>query len=189
MNYHFVSCCSDLCSDHCAYLVHLESRRNGLNETSASDRSTLHANVVLGKVEDIVPQSSLKVALHLGQVEVRTSATLHELLRVVVEVDTKVEKTARDGFAIDGEVLLLQVPATVTRDECGQCSIGAQLVLLLALLEVNLLADSIVEVELAVDHIIPSRGVRVCKIVSIALWFSWKCTNLQSPPCMSKHPS
>jgi hypothetical protein len=65
------------------------------------------------------------VALHLGEVEVRASATLHELLCVVVEVDTEVEQTAGDGLAIDGEVLLFQVPATSTRNECGKCAVCA----------------------------------------------------------------
>jgi hypothetical protein len=77
-----------------SYLLHLESRRNGLDETSTSDSSTLHADVVLSKVEYVVPQPGLKVALHLGQVVVRAGATLDELLCVVVEVDTKVEQTA-----------------------------------------------------------------------------------------------
>jgi hypothetical protein len=141
------------------YLFHLKGRRNGLNETSTSDRSALHANVVLGKVEDIVPKSSLKVALHLGQVVVRAGATLDELLCVVVEVDTEVEQAAGDGLAINGEVLLLQVPATGTCNECGKCPVGAQLVLLLALLEVDLPANGVVEVELAVDHVVPCWGI------------------------------
>jgi len=139
----------------CSYLFHLESRRNGLNETSTSDRSTLHANVVLCEVEDVVPQSSLEVTLHLGQVVVGAGATLHELLCVVVEVDTEVEQTAGNGLAIDGEVLLLQVPATGTCNECGKCPVGTQLVLLLALLEVDLPANGIVKVELSVDHVVP----------------------------------
>jgi hypothetical protein len=141
----------------CSYLFHLEGRRNSLDETSTSDRSTLHADVVLGKIEDIVPQSSLKVALHLGQVVVRAGATLDELLCVVVKVDTEVEQTAGDRLAINGEVHLLQVPATVACNECGKCPVGAQLVLLLALLEVDLPANGIVEVELAVDHVVPCR--------------------------------
>jgi hypothetical protein len=140
-----------------SYLFHLKGRRNGLNETSTSDRSTLHANVVLSEVEDIVPQPGLKVALHLGQVVVRSGATLDELLCVVVEVDTEVEQAAGDGLAVNGEVHLLQVPATVTCNECGKCPVGAQLVLLLALLEVDLPANGIVEVELAVDHVVPCR--------------------------------
>jgi hypothetical protein len=142
-----------LCQD--SYLFHLKGRRNGLNETSTSDRSTLHSNVVLSEVEDIVPQPGLEVALHLGQVVVGASATLDELLCVVVEVDAEVEQAAGDGLAINGEVLLLQVPATGTCNECGKSPVGAQLVLLLALLEVDLPADGVVEVELAVDHVVP----------------------------------
>jgi len=138
-----------------SHFFHLKCSRNGLNETSTSDRSTLHANVVLGKVEDVVPEPSLKMALHLGQVVVWASATLDELLGIVVEVDAKVEQTAGDGLTVNGKVLLLQVPATGTCNECGKCPVGAQLVLLLALFEVDLLANGIVEVELAVDHVVP----------------------------------
>jgi hypothetical protein len=146
-----------LCQD--SYLFHLKGRRNGLNETSTSDRSTLHSNVVLSEVEDIVPQPGLKVALHLGQVVVRASATLDELLCVVVEVDAEVEQAAGDGLAINGEVFLLQVPTTGTCNECGKCPVSAQLVLLLALLEVDLPADGVVEVELAVDHVVTCWGI------------------------------
>jgi hypothetical protein len=144
-----------------SYLFHLKGRRDGLNETSTPDRSTLHANVVLGKVEDIVPQPSLEVALHLGQVVVRAGATLDELFCVVVEVDTEVEQAAGDGLAINSEVLLLQMPATGACNECGKCPVGAQLVLLLALLEVDLPANGIVEVELTVDHVVPCWCVGV----------------------------
>ena len=138
-----------------SHLFHLESRRNSLNETCTSDRSTLHADVILGKVEDVVPQPGFEVALHLGQVVVWASATLDELLGIVVEVDAKVEQTAGDGLTVNGKVLLLQVPATGTCNECGKCPVGAQLVLLLALFEVDLLANGIVEVELAIDHVVP----------------------------------
>lgn len=141
------------------HLVHLESSGDSLDEDGASDGTTPHADVVLSQVEDIIPQPSLEVALHLGQVVVGASATLDQLLSVVVEVDTEIEQTAGDGLAVDCEVLLLQVPATSTGNECGEGSVGAQLVLLLALLEVNLLADGIVEVELAVDHVVPGRGI------------------------------
>ena len=93
--------------------------------------------------------------LHLGQVEVWSGSALDKLMCVVEEVESKVEQSTRDGLAINCEVLLLQVPASRASDECGQCSVGAELVLLLALLEVDLLADGVVEVELSVDHVVP----------------------------------
>jgi hypothetical protein len=143
------------------YLVHLECCHDGLNQDSTSNGTTGHANVVLSKVEDVVPESSLEMTLHLGKVEVWASSSLNKLLSVVEEVQTKVEQTTRDGLAVNSEMLLLQVPTTSTGDECWQLAVGAKLVILFANLEVDLLANSIVEVELAVDHVVPGRCTRV----------------------------
>lgn len=53
------------------------------------------------------------------------------------------------------------MPATGTSNECGQCSVGSELVPLLALLEVDLLADGVVQIDLAVDHVLPCWRARV----------------------------
>ena len=74
---------------------------------------------------------------------------------VVEEVQTEVEKTTRDGLAVNSEVLLLEVPPTGTGDECGECAVGAKLVLFFALLEIDLAADGVVKVGLTIDHIVP----------------------------------
>lgn len=140
-----------------AYLIHLESGRDGLNQDSASNSASLHANVVLGQVEGVVPQACLKMRFHLWQVEVWSSAALDELMRIVEEVQTKVEESTRNGLTVNGEVLLLEMPSSSARNECWKCAVGAELVLLVALLEVDLLADGVVEVELAVDHVVPCR--------------------------------
>lgn len=101
------------------------------------------------------------MALHLRQVEVWSSPPLDELVCVVEEVKAKVKQRTGDGLAINGEVLLLKMPASSTGDECGEDTVGAELVLLVALLEVDLLADGVVEVELAIDHVVPCRGTGV----------------------------
>jgi hypothetical protein len=143
------------------YLVHLECCHDGLNQDSTSDSTTGHANVVLSKVEDIIPESGLEMTLHLGKIEVWASSSLDKLLGIVEEVQTKVEQTTRDGLAVNSEMLLLQVPTTGTGDECWQFTVGAKLVILFANLEVDLLANGIVEVELAVDHVVPGRCTRI----------------------------
>src|SRR5690242_6237852 len=99
--------------------------------------------------------------LHLGQVEVWAEAALNKLVRIIKEVQTEVEKTTGDGLAVDSEVLLLKVPPTGTGDECGEGAVGAELVLLLALLEVDLAANGVVEVSLAIDHVIPCWRARI----------------------------
>lgn len=140
-----------------SYLVHLEGSGNGFNQNGSTDGSSAHANVILGKVEDVVPQPGLKMRLHLGQVEVWAKSTLDELVCVVEKVQTKVEESTGDGLAIDSEVLLLEVPPTGTGNEGGECAVGAKLVLLLALLEIDLAADGVVKVGLSVDHVVPGR--------------------------------
>ena len=142
-------------------LVHLKSSSDGLNQHGTPDSTPGHANVVLRQVEHVVPQTSLEVRLHLGQVEVRTKATSHQLLGVVVEVQAKVEQTARDGLAVNHKVLLLQVPATRTGNQRRQRPVRPQLVFLATLLEVDLTTDSIVQVHLAANHVLPGGGTRV----------------------------
>ena len=171
-------------------LVHLESGGNSLNQDSTTDGTTGHANVVLGKVEDIVPESGLKVRFHLGKVEVRAEAAGNELLGVVVEVETEVEETTGDGLAINNEVLLVKVPASSTSDQCREDTVGTELVLLVALLEVDLTANSIVQVDLAVDHVVPGGSGGVLSPVSyICMWPSRQRTYPQSRPCRSRHRS
>lgn len=98
-------------------LIHLESCCDALNQDSSSDGTTSHSDVVLCKVEHIVPESGLEMALHLGQVKVWTSPPLDQLVCIVEEVKTKVEERTRDGLAVNCEVLLLEVPATSTGDK------------------------------------------------------------------------
>jgi hypothetical protein len=145
------------------YLVHLKGSGDSLDQDGTTDGSTPHANIVLGHVEDIIPQPSLEMRLHLGQVEVWSRSALDELVCVVEEVQSEVEQSTGDWLAVDREVLLLEMPSSRASNECGECPVGAELVLLLALLEVDLLADGVVEVELAVDHVVPSWRGRVCR--------------------------
>lgn len=142
-------------------LVHLKRSENGLNQDGSSDGATRDGDVVLGQVEGVVPQTSLEVALHLGQVEVRSKAFLLGLNGVVEEVQAEIKETAGDGLAVNKEVLLLEVPASGANNQSGQPAISTKLVLLGALLEVNLATDSVVQVDLAIDHVVPCRGTGV----------------------------
>lgn len=171
------------------YLVHLEGGGDGLNQDGAPDGAALHANVVLGQVEDVVPQACLEMRLHLGQVEVRPRAALDQLMCVVEEVEAEVEEAARDGLAVDSEVLLLEMPAAGAGDERGEGAVGAQLVLLLALLEVDLLADGVVEVQLAVDHVVPCRRARIWGPSVLNLYSQSECSYPRSRPCTSRRSS
>lgn len=152
--------------------VHLKGRSDGLDQHGASDGAAGHADVVLGEVEDVVPQSSLEMRLHLGQVEVGSVATLDELKGVVEKVETKVEKGARDGLAVDGEMLLLQMPSSSTANQGGQHTIGAQFIFFLSLLEVDLSSNGVVQVDLARDLVVPGGGSGVYSIIRVS-WGSF----------------
>ncbi len=52
-------------------LLHLESGEDRLDENGRPDRASRDVELVLRKVEDVVPQPSLEVALQLRQIEVR----------------------------------------------------------------------------------------------------------------------
>lgn len=52
--------------------------------------------------------------LHLGEVEVRTEATLNELMGIVEEIERKVENRARDSDAVDQETRVGEVPSSGT---------------------------------------------------------------------------
>lgn len=142
-------------------LVHLKGSKDGLDQDGTTDDAPGDANVVLSKVEGVVPETGLEVAFHLGEVEVRTEALTLGLDGIVEEVETKVKEGTRDGLAINGDMLLLEVPATGTDNEGREFAIGAELVLLGALLEVDLTTVGIVEVDLAVDHVVPCRGAGI----------------------------
>src|SRR5207247_5573256 len=70
-------------------LLHLESGVDGLNENRRAHRSAGNAERVLSEVEDVVPEARLEMALHLREIEIRSSAPLETLARVVEEVETK----------------------------------------------------------------------------------------------------
>ena len=144
------------------YLIHLKRSSNRFNQNSTPDCSPPHANIVLRQIEHIIPQPRLEMTLHLRQIEVRASPSLDKLFGIVEEVQPEIEERARDGLAVDRKVLLLEMPSAGTTDQCGQDTVGAEFVFFLALLEVDLAADGVVEVELAVDHVVPCRCVGVC---------------------------
>lgn len=144
------------------YLVHFESSSDCLNENCGTNGSSRNANVVLREIEHIIPQPGFQMGFHLGQIEVGAGATLDQLLRIMEEVETKVEEAAGDWLSIDSEMLLLQVPASCTSNQRRQPSIGPQLVLLVALFEIDLSPNGVIEVDLAVDHVLPRGSTGVC---------------------------
>src|SRR3546814_2666579 len=64
-------------------LVHLESGEDRLDQHRRLDGAALDAELVLGMVEDIVPEARLEMVLELRQIEVGTGAVFEELPRIV----------------------------------------------------------------------------------------------------------
>jgi hypothetical protein len=93
-------------------LLHLESSGECLNQDGAADGSKWNPEVVLGKVENIVPKASFTVVLHLREVEVRTAAASKELFCIVEEVEGKVENGAAHGLIVNGHTRFIKMPSS-----------------------------------------------------------------------------
>ncbi len=98
-------------------LVHLERRRQGLDEHRGLDGGLGHAGSVLGVDEDVVPQPGLEVALELGQIEVGPGFPGQQALDVVEVVETEIHQAGRKGLAVHLQVALHQVPAPRSHHE------------------------------------------------------------------------
>ena len=81
-------------------------------------------SALLGEREDVVPQPRLEVGLHLGQVEVRAAAARDELGGVVEEVEPEVDQRADERPPVEGQVLLVEVPAARAAARSPVCRRG-----------------------------------------------------------------
>ena len=116
-----------------------------------------HADVRLSEEENVIPQASLEVVLHLRKVKVGAEASLDQFIRVMVEKEPKVEQGTRHWRFVDGHAWLVEMPTTGSHNEDGRTR--GKLVLLAIRLKVNLPTDSITKVDLALDHCLESgRG-------------------------------
>ena len=104
-------------------LVHLEGRQDRLDQHRGLDRAGGQPELALGRHEDIVPEPGLEMVLELGQVKVRARSLGQQSLGVVEQVQSEVEQGARDGLAVDRDVLLAQVPAAGPDQERGRSAV------------------------------------------------------------------
>jgi hypothetical protein len=143
-------------------LVHLEGGRERLDEDGRLDRAALQPEVVLGAVEDVVPQARLAVGLQLRQVEVRPGAAVEQLTGVVEDVEAEVHEPAGHRLAVDEQVALHEVPAARTHEK--RRDLVAEGVLLALLLVLDRAADRVAEVHLPADHVVPGGRVGVLEV-------------------------
>src|SRR3546814_20641084 len=91
-------------------LVHLESGEDRLDQHRRLDGAALDAELVLGMVEDVVPEARLEMVLELRQVEVGTGAVFDELPCIVEKVEAEIDKAAGHWLAVDMDMVFGQVP-------------------------------------------------------------------------------
>ena len=146
-------------------LLHLECRRDRLDQHRGPDRTPVDAERVLRQVERVVPQPRLEVALVLGQVEVGSLALVQLPLRAGRHVKAEVDQAARGARAVNENVLFVQVPAARADHDRGQFAVRLQRVFLAFCAGVvNGPVQRVLEVQLAGDHVVPQRGIGVLEV-------------------------
>ena len=77
----------------------------------------------LGEGEDLGPEPGLQMGFQLRQVERRAGAAGQQFGRVVEEVQPEVDQRADQRDAVDGQMLLRQVPAARPGDDDGELAV------------------------------------------------------------------
>ena len=144
------------------HLIHFERRKHGLDQDSAFDRTLRHAQFVLRHHEDVVPQPRLEVRFQLGQIEIRAATALEQLFGAMEKVKPEIEDAAGDLLAVDQHVLLVQMPAARSRHQYR--GLVVQFVFLSFLVKSDGAAHRIAQVDLTVDHVVPSRRIGVFEV-------------------------
>ncbi|KAH3670956.1 hypothetical protein OGAPHI_000667 [Ogataea philodendri] len=140
---------------------------DGLDKNGGLDGSSWDLKTVLCNAEDVVPQLGLFVVFHLWQVEERSQSLGKQVLGVMEEKETEIHDGGRDWLAVNEDVLVDHVPSSWSDDQDRQSSsFLVDLVTLTGGLigEVDLVSDSVVQVDLAVDHIAPCWRARVLEV-------------------------
>src|SRR5207244_2406707 len=144
-------------------LLHLEGRRNRLDEGGGLHGADGNPEGLLREPEHLVPEASLQMALHLRQVKVRAGPASPKLLRVVEEVEPEVHQAPRDRYAVDDHVLLRQVPTTGPNQK-GRGLPVQTVFLSFGTRELQGPPHRVEQVQLALDDVPPRGRVRVLEI-------------------------
>ncbi len=107
------------------------------------------------------------MAFHLRQIEERTGAPRDLLLGVMEQEQREVPDAARHALAVDGHVLLVQMPAARTHLQRGDLVV--QLVDLALGLEGQRAAHGGLQVHLALQLVVPVRRVRILEVGHVAV--------------------
>src|SRR5262249_26941995 len=104
-----------------------------------------------------------QMALHLGEIEIRSVAALQQLGRIVEEVEPEVEQRRGDRLARDGGMLLVEMPASRT-DEQRRRRLLERVLLSVRTCVPDLAPHGVAEIDLAFDDVAPRRRVRVLEV-------------------------
>ena len=144
--------------------IHLERRRQRFDQDRAAERAVFDAERFFRIGEDVVPQAGFFVAFHFGQVESGRLALRDHGFRVVEDIKAKIEERTGHPLAIDQYMLFRQMPAAWAHHQGG--GIGADGVGLARCFvgKAERAGPAVFEIDLAFDHIRPSRRGGVLEI-------------------------
>lgn len=92
----------------------MEGSREGFNQDGSTDGSLRDPRVVLGEGENVVPETSFLVVLHLGKIEIWTRSSHDELASIVEEVEGEIENGTGNGSVVDGHPRFVEMPSPRT---------------------------------------------------------------------------
>ena len=135
----------------------LKNGRQGLNEAGGLHRPNRKTHGALSADKNIIPNSRLKVTLHLRQVEVGGGTSGDELASIMEKVEAKVDQHTRHGATINLEIDLIQMISPGTDKE--DCGLLIEPIVLLGSLKADCSPHGVPQVNLAVNDIGPGgRG-------------------------------
>ncbi len=149
-------------------LRHLERGGQRLDQHGGADQTLREPERLAGEGEDVVPERRLEVVLHLGQVEVEAAVALGQPPAGMEGVEAEVHERAGDGVAVDGEVLLGQVPAARAHEQRRRV-VDQLVVAAVGALVGDRALDRVDQVHVALDLVAPGRRVRVLEVGHEAL--------------------
>ena len=101
---------------------------------------------------------------HLRQIEIWSCTIRQQLLCIGIKIDTKVKQSTAHHFTVDGHMLLRQVPATWTHQQCSGRLIQFIVLSVLRIGISNGLIDRIAQIHLSFYTVAPCRRIRIFKI-------------------------
>src|SRR5439155_4115702 len=129
-------------------LVHFEDRGESLDQHRRLDRAASDAKRFLRVEEDVVPDPRFAMAFELREVEIRSRSPGQELVRVVKEIEAKIQEAPRNRPSFKGDVALGEVEPARAHQEHGGLLMETVLLARGRIVEGEPSANRVAEVEL-----------------------------------------